>query len=71
MDATDRWMTRLGAARKRRDDNIALANREFKDLVVQAHKAGLTAVEIRLATGVSAVTLRTYIRAAQLEEAEE
>lgn len=58
-------MQRLAESRKRRDDQIQLARHEFNNVLVSASRAGVTAVDIRLATGLSLMTIRDILRRSQ------
>jgi hypothetical protein len=67
VEPVDRWLERLTAGKQRRDEEVAQSKREFVNLVRSAHKAGVTAVDIRLATGLSQVTIREIIKSEHID----
>ena len=61
-------MDRLTEGRKVRDDKVHRAQEEFRQLVANAYRGGVTISDIRLATRLSTATVREIIRKDQLEK---
>jgi DNA-directed RNA polymerase specialized sigma24 family protein len=67
MEAQERWMLRLADARVTRDAQVAAAEGSFRQVVVNAHVAGMTISDIHAATSLSMGTIRNWLRSAGRE----